>query len=117
MTLQSTPRKSVTRGASVARRLVASTSIAAHVLNATIEDFQVEKPVQRCRAEVGFVCGQAVILAGDVFYLVASKFEHRFYVLTQRNGRWQCSSREATVATRCIAQVEAMRGQSRKLAA
>jgi len=116
MNANTVARRSLSKGAAQARRLLAaSQGPAQFILNTTIEDLDA-KPVQRCRAEIGFVCGSVVILPCDVFYLVESpKFAHRFYVVTMRNNQWQCSSREAACAAMCIAQVEDAR-QSRRLA-
>lgn len=86
-----------TRSNATARRLIAATTIAPHVLRETIEDSNVTKPVQPCKAtETGMLAG-VPLFAGQKFYLVQSRFAGRCYVVTQneRNGEWTCSSKDA----------------------
>ena len=114
MVLQSVPRKSVAKQAALARRLIATSTIARHVLNSTIE-YQSEKPVIRCRAHEGSVVGQVAILNGDLFYLVASRFAGRYYVVVNQQGTWTCSSKDERVAAHCITQVQARNTQKAAL--
>src|SRR5438093_11065332 len=65
--------------------------IAQHVLDTTIYDDRLTEP----------------LVLKDDRYFVASKFAHRYYVVLERAGTWQCSSRDETVAARCIAQAKA----------
>lgn len=110
-------RRSFSRGASQATNLNAdSRRMVQHVLDATVEEPECTKQVQSCHATEVFVCGRAVLLPGQHFWLVASKFEHRFYVVLERDGQYQCSSRDEKVARWCIRQVEAAR-ERRKQAA
>lgn len=119
MNKQATPRKDLARGASVARKLLANTSIAQHVLDATIalKPSEVAKgPVQFRRATKGFIVGHISILEGQFFYFVQSKFGNRFYVVIEnfRESRhekqsFQCSSSDERVAKMCVNAVLATR--------
>lgn len=84
--------KSGARSAATARRLIAATSIAPHVLRETIcdERFNGREVVFSVANEVIEV-GSTLILPGEHFYLVASKFVNRFYVLTKNAYGWQSS--------------------------
>lgn len=107
---QSTPRSSGTRGASVARRLLAATTIAPSVANATFAlkpEQAARGSVQLRRATIAFQRGTLRVLAGENFYLVEStKFIGRFYIVALRNDQFICSATDPSVADRCIDQVK-----------
>lgn len=107
--VQTTPRRDSHKQAATARRLLAASTIAQHVLDSTIE-YQSEKSVIPCRGrkeQAPSLIGNVVLFPGDRFHLVASKFTNRYYVVIERDGTWRCSSKDSVVAARCIAQVQA----------
>jgi hypothetical protein len=79
-----------------------SGQIAKHVMDATIEDLTIEQPVKRCQAHESFIVGHALVKNEQCFYLVTSKFAHRFYVVVVHQGQWFCSAKDAEVARKCI---------------
>lgn len=96
-----------------ARRLIASTSVAPYVRRSTVLDERIEQPVMRCRAEAAAILAGIILTAGQHFYLVASKFSHRFYVVAKTAYGWQCSAKEAAIQQRCICLVRDYRRQLR----
>ncbi len=70
----------------------ASGAIAQHVINATVELDSTDP-----------------VLYIDSKFLVASKFSNRYYTCKLVRGQWTCSSQDASVAARCIAQARAFR--------
>ncbi len=87
-----------------------SGQIARHVIQATMNNETASKRfpgenVLRCRAHELVICGDVVVEVGQVFYLVASKFAPRYYVVALSKGTYQCSSKDA--ANLCINQVKA----------
>jgi hypothetical protein len=86
-----------------------SGAIAQHVIDTTIYDETINQPVIRCRAQNAFVIGRAVVLNGASFYLVASKFAHRYYVVAINKGVWTCSSKDERVASMSIDKASAYR--------
>lgn len=96
-----------------------SGQIARHVIQATIINETASKrflgeKVLRCRPHELVICGDVVVEVGQVFYLVASKFAPRYYVVVICNGIYQCSSKES--ANLCINQVKAYCPSSRAMA-
>ena len=84
--------RSGSRSAATARRLIAATSIAPHVIQATIYDERFDgKAVAFCKANERIQAGNIVVEAGQHFYIVASKFVGRFYIV---NRKGQSSSKE-----------------------
>jgi hypothetical protein len=81
--------------------------IAQSVLDATIVDETITQSVQRCIAQQPFIKGCAVVTRH--FYLVASKFTFRYYVVVVHQGKWGCSSKDERVAAQCIARAQAYR--------
>ena len=79
--------KSGNRSAATARRLIAATSIAPHVIQATIYDerFDGREVVFSIAHEVIEV-GNILVTPGEHFFLIASKFVGRFYIMT-RDGK------------------------------
>jgi hypothetical protein len=107
-----------TRSNATGRRLIAAAqSIAPSVLRTTVEHTDIHQAVMRCLAiESGVIAGIAVF-EDTHFYLVASKFAGRFYVVYRDGGRWLCSSNDERVKAHCIRQVEAYRATLRQKAA
>lgn len=85
--------KSGNRSAATARRLIASTTIAPHVLRETICDERFAgREVAFCTSHEVIEVGNVVILPEEKFYIIASKFVNRFYVMTRNAyGAWQSS--------------------------
>ncbi len=112
---QSTPRKLTAHSCNVGRNLIADRPVTPHVLATTLEEHRLTTPAQHCRAEQPLVCGQVVLLPGDVFWLVESRnFPGRCYVLTEKEGAWQCSNgRDAKCTRWCIRTIEKVREQKR----
>jgi hypothetical protein len=104
-----------TRSNATARRLVASSqSIAPSVLRTTIERDDIHQPVMRCfTLEAGTLAGIRIDDASH-FYLVASKFAGRYYVVYRKDGRWLCSADDERVQARLVRQVEMYRQQLRQ---
>jgi hypothetical protein len=105
--MQVTPRRDSCKQAAVANRLNAVRSIAQHVLATTIYDERISDSVKRCKAGEPFLKGQVFVGKDQHFYLVTSKFEHRFYVVVfnKRIQQYQCSATDEAIKARCISQV------------
>jgi hypothetical protein len=107
MTLQHNRQHIATKGfasAATARKLIASQTIAPHVIAATVEcnDYAKEITVVACRAIRHQVKCGVELQAGQIYFMVRSaKFTNRWYVFSHNT----CSSRD--VLTYCTAQVEA----------
>ncbi len=104
------------RSAAQARRLIAaSQGPAKFILETTIKlvpEQAAKGPIQDRRATESFRRGDVVVLAGESFYLVESpKFIGRFYIVLERGGRFQCSSREDATAAQCIGLIREMTAQ------
>lgn len=102
---QSIARHSFTRGAAQARNLLANTSLSSAVTSATIE-LNINKPVQAARAIETCKLGALVLIAGERFYFVASKFTGRYYILVERDGAWECSSNDDRVVAALVAKIQ-----------
>jgi hypothetical protein len=106
--LQSTPRRSATKQAALARRLNSARTIAPHILSSTMEYDGGERQVITMQACEPCYIGTLVLEENEYFYLVASKFEGRYYVVQAcPEGGHKCSSSDVTVRYRCIEQVKA----------
>src|SRR5260221_443294 len=81
-----------TRSGANARRLINATSISPHVIQATIYDERFDgKAVAFCKANERMEVGNIVVEENEHFYIVASKFVGRFYVV---NRKGQSSSKD-----------------------
>lgn len=89
------------RAAATARRLIANTSIAPHVLASTYK-YESTRDIVRMQAMEACYCGQVVIEEQEIFYLVKSKWASLYYVV-KSNGA--CSSQDDRVAAACWARV------------
>lgn len=68
--------------------------IAQHVINATILDTEIEQTVSYRLADAdmaGTTVGCISLERMQPYYLVASKFANRYYVVICENGQWKCS--------------------------
>lgn len=91
--------------------------IAQHILDATIEtDRFTGRTVVFCKANEPMLVGQVAIRNGQQFFLVASKFSNRYYVVAVVKGQFACSSKDANVAAQMIAKVQAYRNQKAQAA-
>jgi len=101
--------------ASTARKMINNTSVASHIINTTVYDVQITEQVAiRVSLFDDVVCGVPV-REDSIFYLVASKFAHRFYVVALVDGQYRCSASDERVVDRCIAKVVCHR--NRRMAA
>jgi hypothetical protein len=116
MTVQATPRKSVAKQAAVARRLIAVSTIAPHVLATTMQ-YQSDKEVIRMQAGEACYIGTLVLEENEYFFLVKSKFEGRYYVVQEcPEGGHKCSSTDTVVRYKAIEQVKAYVASFKKTA-
>lgn len=93
------------RSRALANRLIASTSIAAHVLASTVELEETGQTVLCSTVEETMQVGRLSIIAGQECYFVASKFSGRFYVVVEGDGQWECSALDERVAAWAIGKV------------
>lgn len=107
--VQTTPRRDVHKQAATARRLIASTSIAPHVLASTMQVDMAGRQVRGATATQALQVGKVQIEAGEHFFWVASRFTGRAYAVIERSGTYECSALDETVADRCIEQVQQLR--------
>ena len=104
---QAVARRSLTRGASQARRLLADTHLSVSVTEATTE-LAITAQVKRAVALEDFRLGALIVRTGEHFTFVASKFTGLYYIVLERNGAWVCSSRDERVAAAMIVKVKAL---------
>jgi hypothetical protein len=90
--LQPMPRHSLTRGAALARQINANRTIAQHVIKSTVVVESLTEPVAHRIATENMLVGTLLVRAGQPYYLVASKFAPRYYVVIYSDGKWLCSS-------------------------
>lgn len=84
MITQPTPRKSITRQATVARRLASTTRIAQHVLDATVQIFDDREIIHKPGRY------------GELFFVRSPKFPSRYYPVVCQNGAWRCDAPNAS---------------------
>lgn len=116
---QTVARRSLSKGAAQARRLLSNIRLSSIVTESTIE-LAITAQVKAATAEVDCYLGKLVIYAGERFYFVASKFTGRdggnlYYVVIQRNGAWLCSTRDESAGRLMIDKVVAHRNERRLL--
>ncbi len=103
---QSVARKDGYKQAAQARRLNQQRHIAPHVLASTVEA-ELDAPVVELAAEHTFWKGEIVVVRKETFYLVASRFPGRCYIVANVQGQWCCSASEEVVAALMIGRVQA----------
>lgn len=116
MAVQPFIRRGVRSNATARRLIATSQHVAQHVIESTVYDIHISKSVQRCRAQFDVTLAGIELKEQQVFYLVASKFQHRAYVVAQVAGMWICSSSDERVRAYCIGLVFSARKGGRKAA-
>lgn len=108
MIAQTVARRSLSKGAVQARRLLADTHLSSVVIESTTT-LSITDQIKRARALEDFHLGTLLVHAGEVFYFVASKFTHRYYIVIKRNGTWLTSASDERAASLMIAKVASHR--------
>lgn len=108
---QYTAKRSLTKGAAQARRLLAASQSPAKFVIASTTHLVPEQaargPVQYRRATIEFKRGELTLAQGENFWLVESRCAPgHFYLLVERNGQWQCSCRDEKTLAMCAAKIE-----------
>jgi hypothetical protein len=100
-----------TRSNATARRLIEATSIAPSVLAETVVDETVGQDVRCCKTMQAARLAGVELAEDQRFYLVSSKFTHRYYVVLLVGDTWQCSASDKRVANLMIRRAQAYRTQ------
>jgi|SRR5579884_1602273 len=104
---QSVARHGFVRQAQQARALNKQRTIAPHVLESTVEYADLDKDISLRRCTAPRLVGQVVLVPGQQFFAVKSKFAGRYYIVAKQNGKLTCSCKDERTATLMIAKVKA----------
>jgi hypothetical protein len=96
--MASVARKDGYKQAAQARRLLANVSVAPHVILCTLLLAGIEQEVSYRIATESFQVGDIQINRRDGYWLVASKFAGRYYVVVKQNGSYLSSSKDERAA-------------------
>lgn len=108
---QTVARRDSAKQAAQARRLLANVTICSEVKYFTIED-EAGMSGQECAARMAatdFEVGYVDVARKQVYYIVPSKCEGRYYVVVDLNGEWVSSAKDARLAQSHIVKVVSYR--------
>lgn len=98
-----------TRSNATARRLIASTTVAPHVMTQTVSVTKRNDPIISVKAGYTVNVAGQIIEKGEQYYLVASeKFATRYYCVRYNRlaKEWECSAEDVRIARAYIHKVK-----------